>query len=187
MPMRKALLLSSAWIGLCILSTAADYVTGPHTDPFFLVIPVALAAWFSGRAWGMAMALSTALIRSWFHFFVWDEHFAIVISLANSLLALTVLAVVAEMTHRVASARRVQAKLLAEQNDLIRSLKEARESIKVLTGLLPICASCKKIRDSEGYWEQIEQYIRSHSEAEFSHGICPDCIKRLYPEFSGPS
>lgn len=59
----------------------------------------------------------------------------------------------------------------------------AQSMIKILNGLLPICASCKKIRDDEGSWNQIESYIRDHSEAEFSHGICPDCAKRLYPEF----
>lgn len=50
--------------------------------------------------------------------------------------------------------------------------------------MLPICASCKKIRDDKGYWTQIENYVRDHSEAEFSHGICPDCQKRLHPEFT---
>jgi len=49
--------------------------------------------------------------------------------------------------------------------------------------MLPICAACKKIRDDKGYWNQIESYIREHSEAEFSHGICPDCAKKLYPDY----
>ena len=55
--------------------------------------------------------------------------------------------------------------------------------VNTLSGLLPIGASCKKIRDDKGYWNQIEMYIQGHSEAEFSHGICPDCARRLYPEF----
>lgn len=61
-------------------------------------------------------------------------------------------------------------------------LQEAVSQVKVLSGFLPICASCKKIRDDKGYWNQIESYIRKHSEAEFSHGICPDCAAKLYPE-----
>jgi hypothetical protein len=65
---------------------------------------------------------------------------------------------------------------------LIRELQEALTMVKLLSGLLPICASCKKIRDDKGYWTQIESYIRDHSEAEFSHGICPDCMKKLYPD-----
>jgi hypothetical protein len=62
-------------------------------------------------------------------------------------------------------------------------LKDALDNIKTLKGMLPICSSCKKIRDDEGYWHQIEKYIHERSEAEFSHSICPDCYKKLYPGF----
>lgn len=64
----------------------------------------------------------------------------------------------------------------------ITNQKLMQEEIKVLKGFLPICASCKKIRDDKGYWNQIESYIRDHSEAEFSHSLCPDCAKKLYPD-----
>ncbi len=60
--------------------------------------------------------------------------------------------------------------------------KKALEDVKTLSGLLPICAGCKKIRNDTGYWQQIESYISERSDADFSHGICPDCMKRLYPE-----
>jgi hypothetical protein len=60
-------------------------------------------------------------------------------------------------------------------------LSETRSELKVLSGLLPICMSCKKIRDDGGYWNQMEKYIHQHSEAQFTHGICPDCIEKLYP------
>ncbi len=69
------------------------------------------------------------------------------------------------------------------ENDLKKLISEALSEIKTLSGLLPICAECKKIRNDEGYWEQIELYIKQHSQAEFSHSICPDCVKKLYPEF----
>lgn len=65
----------------------------------------------------------------------------------------------------------------------ITILKNAMREVKTLRGLLPICANCKKIRDDKGFWQQIESYVRDHSDAEFSHGICPDCAKKLYPEF----
>jgi hypothetical protein len=71
-----------------------------------------------------------------------------------------------------------------EREKLIRELQDSLVKIKTLRGLLPICASCKKIRDDKGYWNQIEAYIRDHSEAEFSHSICPVCMKKLYPDFS---
>ena len=69
-----------------------------------------------------------------------------------------------------------------EKERLIAELQSALSKVKQLSGFLPICASCKKIRDDKGYWNQLEEYIRDHSEVEFSHGICPDCAKKLYPE-----
>ena len=69
-----------------------------------------------------------------------------------------------------------------EREKLIKDLQEALARVKVLSGMLPICTSCKKIRDDKGYWNQIEVYIRDHSETEFTHSICPDCFKKLYPD-----
>jgi HAMP domain-containing protein len=69
-----------------------------------------------------------------------------------------------------------------EKEKLIEELQASLNKVKLLSGFLPICASCKKIRDDKGYWKQIEAYIKDHSEAEFSHGICPECAKKLYPD-----
>lgn len=69
-----------------------------------------------------------------------------------------------------------------EKEKLIVELRKAVYEVKTLGGLLPICASCKRIRDDKGYWNQLESYIRQHSNAEFSHSVCPDCAKELYPE-----
>lgn len=71
----------------------------------------------------------------------------------------------------------------AELREKNVELEKALTEVKKLSGLLPICANCKKIRDDKGYWNQIELYIRDHSEVEFSHSICPECAKKLYPEF----
>jgi PAS domain S-box-containing protein len=68
-----------------------------------------------------------------------------------------------------------------EREKLICELQEALANIKTLRGLVPICAHCKKIRDDKGYWQQVEVYVRDHSEAEFSHGLCPECIKTYFP------
>lgn len=65
---------------------------------------------------------------------------------------------------------------------LIAQLQKALQEVKTLRGLLPICASCKKIRNDDNSWQQIEEYIASHSDANFTHGICPECARRLYPE-----
>jgi len=69
-----------------------------------------------------------------------------------------------------------------EKDELIARLQDALANVKKLSGLLPICSSCKKIRNDEGYWKQIEGYIAEHSEAVFTHGLCPDCLKKLYPK-----
>ena len=73
----------------------------------------------------------------------------------------------------------------AEREKLIDELQEAVTEIKMLSGMLPICSSCKNIRDDTGYWSQIEVYIGERSDAEFSHGLCPDCLESLYPEYRG--
>jgi hypothetical protein len=66
---------------------------------------------------------------------------------------------------------------LSRMND---ELRDALAHVKTLQGMLPICASCKKVRDDDGYWKQIESYISEHSDAKFSHGLCPECIIKLY-------
>ncbi len=71
-----------------------------------------------------------------------------------------------------------------QRDQLIKQLREALANIKVLRGLLPICCHCKKIRDDKGYWKAVEEYIREHSEVEFSHGLCPECVRKLYPEYA---
>ncbi len=65
-------------------------------------------------------------------------------------------------------------------------LQQALDQVKTLSGLLPICANCNKIRDDQGYWQEVTVYIKTHSEADFTHGICPDCLQKLYPDFYGP-
>ncbi len=71
-----------------------------------------------------------------------------------------------------------------DRDFLIENLEKALAAIKTLSGIVPICATCKKIRDNHGYWEEIELYVEKHSTAEFTHGICPDCVNKLYGNFS---
>ncbi len=68
-----------------------------------------------------------------------------------------------------------------EKENLINELQASIAEIKILQGMIPICANCKKIRDDKGFWQHLEKYIQDRSEAEFSHGICPDCTEELYP------
>jgi len=82
-----------------------------------------------------------------------------------------------------AAARDITEHMLAEEKlaEEKRLLQKALDEVKTLRGIVPICASCKKIRDDKGYWNQVEKYVGEHSEAEFSHSICPECVKKLYP------
>jgi MASE6 protein len=72
----------------------------------------------------------------------------------------------------------------SEKEQVIKKLEDALDMVNKLSGFLPICSNCHKIRDDGGKWNQLEQYIRDHSEVEFSHGICPDCINKLYPDLN---
>jgi PAS domain S-box-containing protein len=74
-------------------------------------------------------------------------------------------------------------RMMKEREDLVLELQKTLAEVRTLRGILPICASCKRIRDDKGYWNQLEAYIRDHSEAEFSHSLCPECIKKLYPGY----
>ena len=69
-----------------------------------------------------------------------------------------------------------------DKEKLISDLQKALAEVKTLSGMLPICSSCKKIRDDQGYWQQIEKYISEHSEVDFTHGICNECVEKLYPD-----
>ena len=92
-----------------------------------------------------------------------------------------------ELRTRVGSALKLKQEMdsrKAREQELkkrTQELEQALKEVKVLRGFIPICASCKKIRNDRGYWQLVEAYIREHSEAEFSHGICPDCIKKFFP------
>ena len=85
---------------------------------------------------------------------------------------------IAEQLDNIAEHKRYE----KEREKLITDLQQALSEVNKLSGMLPICSSCKKIRDDKGYWNQIETYISEHSEALFSHGLCPECIKKLYPD-----
>ena len=88
-----------------------------------------------------------------------------------------------ELKDQITERRRVE----AERETVIRELQDALDQVKTLSGLLPICSHCKKIRDDKGYWNQLEDFIQQHSEAEFTHGICPECARKYFPELADKS
>jgi len=151
-----------------------DYLTGYDFGFFvFYFIPVLFVAWKADRTWALAVSVVSAAVWGYVDFKS-GHHYShpgfIFWNAGIRLVSFLILAVVVNMVHV----------LLRRQQELNTELSNSLTHIKQLKGFLPICASCKKIRNDKGYWEQIEQYISAHSNAEFTHGICPPCAKKLY-------
>jgi hypothetical protein len=143
---------------------ALDALTGPYIQPpVMLVIPVILAAWYCNGRFALGLVVVTALCR--FLIAVYLEHSEPARdAVINALLRVGALGFIAYLGAQTR-----------------RNLELARK-VKVLEGLLPTCANCKKIRNERNEWEQIELYIMKHSEASFTHGFCPECYQKLYGE-----
>ncbi|HOO39741.1 MAG TPA: hypothetical protein PLV78_15595 [Deltaproteobacteria bacterium] len=94
------------------------------------------------------------------------------------------------LSYGLEASREKYAHLLVHEHTTLvkekQNLEQALAEIKTLSGLIPICSNCKKVRNDKGYWEQVEIYVRDHSMANFSHGICPECFKKLYPGYKYP-
>jgi hypothetical protein len=167
------------WIATLVITSAVgwvDWITGHELSVFVLYfIPVAFAAWHLG----LLAAVAEAIVSATFWFGAdalsghrYSTHF---FAVGNTLVRLCAFLSIGWAIQRIRQL------LLAEQARsklLHRSLAE----LKVLNGILPICAVCKKIRDGEGHWLQMERYISNNSGASFSHGYCPDCAKALMEE-----
>lgn len=151
------------WVAVAIVILFCDYLTEPFIKfPILFLVPIALAAWYSGRWWGIGLAVSMTLAHT--HFLrAAGAAETMTIMAINELIRVIVLSILAFLVDRTAT----QTRLLA---------REAR----VLSGLLPICSFCKKIRDQNGGWRPLELYISEHSEALLSHSLCPECTKAHY-------
>ncbi len=161
---------------LNLIVGTVDFLTGLEIGlSVFYLMPIGFVVWYGGRASGYLMsALSTlTMIAS----DVLGGHISHspAVEAWNSFVHFVFFIVVTFLVSRLKYDLDERAKIIAE-------LKRALEEIKTLSGLLPICAWCKKVRDDKGYWKQVEHYVAEHTEAEFTHGICPDCLKKLEPE-----
>jgi DNA-binding response OmpR family regulator len=87
-----------------------------------------------------------------------------------------------ELRARIEVGRRM-IEMRFELNEKVDELKQALAEVRTLKGIVPICANCKNVRDDQGYWNRVESYLNEHTEADFTHAVCPDCMKRLYPQF----
>ena len=161
---------------------------GEETVLFWALIAPLLFFFFFGKREGLVWTvlfffglIVILFLPGWF-----SGHIYSGVRISRFLITLTIIAIVG---FGLESSRTRFSRLLSEKNRALlnekQQLEKALKDVKALSGLLPICSNCKKIRNDQGYWEQVEVYVRDHSEAEFSHGICPECMKELYPEFKG--
>ena len=91
-----------------------------------------------------------------------------------------------ELRARIEVGRRM-IEMRFELNEKVEELSQALAEVRTLKGIVPICANCKNVRDDQGYWNRVETYLNEHTEADFTHAVCPDCMKRLYPQFKDDS
>lgn len=141
----------------------ARYTRVPPGDYRFRAIAAS-----SDKVWNETGAFVVFRLRYAFYETIWFPLASIL-----TLLALTYMI----YRRRIHSLRRRE--LILQEK-----VEEALAEVRVLSGMLPICSHCKKVRDDKGYWSQIEEYIKEHSEAVFSHGLCPDCMQKHYPEYA---
>lgn len=137
------------------------------------VVPVLLSSWSPRRQFTLTVAIASMALAV-LGFLLSPLSGILWIAFANRSLALFLIWVTASLSlwHRQAD---------VEKGELVRQLEDTLAHAKTLRGLLPICASCKKIRDDQGCWNYLESYIQAHSDAHFTHGLCPECQRQLYP------
>ena len=164
--LRQLSIMPLYWIACSILIIAVDHLTDPYIQfPILFLVPVTLASVYNGRWWGMGLAMVMPWIR--FYFERRAVPWAVTQEAINTVIRVVVLSGFAILVARTAQQTRI----------LMRE-------VKILRGFLPICSFCKKIRSEGNTWEHIEQYVAERSEAQFSHGICPNCLKEHYPALS---
>lgn len=150
-----------------LIVLVVDFYTGKNIRfPILYIIPVGIAAWYNQKTIAYILAVFLSLARFGFNI-PWQETYSLSSAGINTGVRISALVLYAYLVDRTSWQTR-----------------ELKKRVNLLEGILPICASCKKIRNDQGNYEEMEKYISDHSEAEFSHGICPECVKKLYPEFS---
>ncbi len=196
---KSAILLSALFLNFLI--GYADYVTDTSISlNLFYLLPLLSVVWFIGKRAGIIMSfvcVATIGISNYdpnkgnldLLVTLWNlsliEGFFIVITLFSLQVRHDVeerKKLVLDLQRAITEQRKTEKEIREseeEKEKLIIELRESFSEIKTLSGLLPICTSCKKIRDDNGYWNQIEAYVSKHSDAQFSHAVCPDCAKQI--------
>jgi hypothetical protein len=152
------------WSGISLIILIADYFAGPYIQfPITYLLPITLAAWFRGRFWGFTFAIAMPLVRFYFNIVLWTIPWTYVEATINCIIRITLFMIFVILIDAIAKRNR-----------------ELANEVEMLSGLLPMCANCKKIRNDSNEWEEIETFITNRTDASFTHGICPVCKEKLY-------
>jgi hypothetical protein len=155
---------------------AVDWLTGYELNFFvFYFLPVSMGAWFLGFVGAVSLAILSA--GAWFGADVLSGHTytSNVYAVWNTLVRLVSFIAIGWSVSRIKL-------LLDQEREATQSLRRSLSQVKVLESFLPICAQCKKIRNQQGGWQQLEVYIGQHSNTQFSHGYCPECARKIMTE-----
>lgn len=145
-----------------------DFLTGPAIlFPIVYVLPIGLAAWYGARWLAIGLAIVMPLAHLALELYMWGQTGALAHVLVNATIRMAVLLLIAALVG------------IAPQ------YLELQRKVRVLEGFLPICSHCKRIRGNNAEWHQLEQYISTHSEAKFTHSLCPDCVRKYYGDLDG--
>ena len=172
------------FICLCFLPSVAIGAGEGTVLYWALTVPLMFFFFFGKREglfWAVGFYLALCFMILLSPFFGWHEYDGVTVSRF-----FMILFVVTAFGFGFESSRHSFAEKLDEKNRMLMQeklrLELAMKQIKTLSGLIPICSNCKKVRNDDGFWQQVEEYVRDHTDADFSHGICPDCAKKLYPD-----
>jgi K+-sensing histidine kinase KdpD len=155
------------WIGIGAALVAMDYLLGPASQfPVIYVIPVTLAAWYSGKRPALAMAIAVPLLHIVFLATLWRQSDSVATLVAQTAMRGAVIIVMALWFARLSAHE-----------------QELNQRVETLEGLLRICSFCRKIRNEDGAWQPLERFVAERSNTRFSHGMCPTCQKTHYPAF----
>jgi hypothetical protein len=152
-----------------------DYWTGfEFRTEIFYLLPVSYITWFIGKKTGVAFSAVLLLTILCTNMLSGENNYDVPFELWNRAIYFAFIIIVTLLLSKL----RIT---LQQRANLITQLQNALNAIKELSGILPICANCKKIRDEHGYWHDVDVYISKHTKAEFTHGICAECANKLYP------
>ncbi len=153
-----------------------NFLTGYEISfSIFYLIPIAFALWHVGKGFALITAFISATIWELSDILAGHVFSHPVIPIWNAGVRLSFFIIIVFLASRWKTA-------YDKQQQLILELQKALEEINVLSGLIPICSYCKNIRDDEGYWQRVESYVQAHSDADFTHSICPDCLEKWKKE-----